>query len=79
MRAGARFDPDEFGELRDSRRGIYRLLGKSVRTLGAQQEGFERLHVSPVTRAERNPARHQPRNLETYLMSPDCKIDVSAP
>ncbi len=75
----ARIDPDEFGELRDSRRGVYRLLGKSVRALGAQNDGFERAHVSPVTRAERDPAKYEPANLRSYLESPDSEIDVSAP
>ena len=75
----AKIDPDEFGELRDSRRGIYRLLGKSIRTLGAEAGGFERAHVSPVTRAERDPARYEPENLKSYLASPDCRIDVSEP
>lgn len=74
-----RIDPDEFGELRDSRRGVYRLLGKSVRAIGAEQDGFERAHVSPVTRAERDPARYQPANLLSYLASPERQIDVSGP
>ena len=75
----ARIDPDEFGELRDSRRGIYRLLGKSVRPLGAEESGFERAHVSPLTRAERDPAGYAPANLKSYLGSPGCRIDVSEP
>jgi uncharacterized protein (DUF2235 family) len=75
----AKIGPDEFGELRDSRRGIYRLLGKSVRALGAEKEGFERVHISPVTRAERDPARYEPQNLRFYLASPTAEIDVSEP
>ncbi|MGH8720623.1 MAG: DUF2235 domain-containing protein [Burkholderiales bacterium] len=75
----ARLDPDEFGELRNSRTGIYALLGKSERVLGAQEAGFERAHVSPVTRVERDPARYEPQNLKAYLKSPGCEIDVSEP
>jgi len=75
----ARLDPDEFGELRDSRRGIYRLLGESLRPIGAQPEGFERAHVSPVTRAERDPASYEPANLRAYLASPGREIDVAEP
>jgi hypothetical protein len=75
----AQIDPDEFGELRDSRRGIYRLLGRSVRALGAEKDGFERVHVSPVTRAERDPVRYEPGNLMRYLRSPDSTIDTREP
>lgn len=75
----ARIDPDEFGELRDSRRGVYRLLGKSVRAIGAEKKGFERAHISPVTRAERDPARYEPANLQSYLAAPEREIDVSEP
>lgn len=75
----ARLDPDEFGELRDSRKGIYAWLGKSERVLGAQPAGFERVHVSPVTRAERDPAQYGPANLQRYLGSPQREIDASAP
>lgn len=75
----ARIAPDEFGELRDSRHGIYGLLGKSVRPMGAQKAGFERVHVSPVTRAERDPATYAPVNLEAYLRSPGREIDLSEP
>ena len=75
----ARLDPDEFGELRDSRTGIYKLLGRSVRAIGAQNAGFERVHVSPVTRVERDPARYEPENLKRYLGSAEREIDVSEP
>jgi uncharacterized protein (DUF2235 family) len=75
----ARLEPDEFGELRDSRTGIYKLLGKSERALGAQKAGFERVHVSPVTRVERDPAQYEPENLKRYLGSAGREIDVSEP
>ena len=75
----ARLDPDEFGELRNSRTGLYALLGKSERVLGAQKAGFERVHVSPVTRVERDPAKYAPANLKRYLGSPRREIDASEP
>jgi hypothetical protein len=75
----ARLDPDEFGELRDSRTGIYRLLGESLRAIGAQKQGSERAHVSPVVRTERDPATYEPPNLRAYLASPAREIDVSEP
>lgn len=75
----SRLDPDEFGELRDSRTGIYRLLGRSVRAIGAQKAGFERVHVAPVTRAERDPAKYEPANLKAYLALPDREVDTAEP
>jgi uncharacterized protein (DUF2235 family) len=75
----ARVAPDEFGELRNSRTGIYALLGRSVRAIGAQARGFERAHVSSVTRAERDPAKYAPANLKDYLGSAGRAIDVSEP
>jgi len=75
----AHLEPDELGELRDSRTGIYKLLGRSVRAIGAQKAGFERAHVSPVTRLERDPAKYEPENLQRYLRSAGREIDVSEP
>jgi uncharacterized protein (DUF2235 family) len=71
--------PDEFGELRDSRTFFYKLLGKSARAFGREPRGFERVHVSPVTRSERDPAGYAPANLMRYLRSPDTSIDTSEP
>lgn len=71
--------PDEFGELRDSRTLFYKLLGKSVRVIGGEPRGFECVHVSPVTRSERDPAGYGPANLVRYLRSPDTAIDTSEP
>jgi uncharacterized protein (DUF2235 family) len=71
--------PDEFGELRDSRTLFYKLLGKSMRAIGKEPRGFERLHVSPVTRMERDPAAYEPENARAYLRSSACEIDPSEP
>jgi hypothetical protein len=37
------------------------------------------VHVSPVTRLERDPARYEPENLRRYLGSAGREIDVSEP
>jgi len=74
-----RLAPDEFGELRDSRTGVYGILGKAVRPIGAQQKGFERLHHSPVERMERDPSVYLPENAVAYLKSPEREVDLSAP
>jgi hypothetical protein len=71
--------PDEFGELRDSRTGIYRLLGKAVRPIGEQAKGFERLHQSPVVRMERDPATYGPANAVAYVRSAKPEYDFSEP
>jgi uncharacterized protein (DUF2235 family) len=75
----ARVRPDEFGELRDSRTGIYRLLGKAVRPIGEQAKGFERLHQSPVARMERDPATYEPANAVAYVRSAKPEYDFSEP
>ena len=74
-----RLDTDEFGELRDSRTGIYQFLGKALRPIGEQQKGCERLHHSPIERMERDPADYEPENAAAYLRSKRREIDVSEP
>jgi uncharacterized protein (DUF2235 family) len=74
-----RLEPDEFGELRDSRTGLYQFLGKAIRPIGKQKKGFERLHHAPLERMERDPAKYEPENAKAYLKSPAREIDVSAP
>ncbi len=71
--------PDEFGELRNSRTGIYRLLGRSERLLGKQGQGFERLHHTPIDRMERDPADYEPQNAIDYLKSAKPELDFSEP
>ena len=74
-----RLAPDEFGELRDSRTGLYRLLGKAIRPIGEQEKSFERLHHAPIERMERDPAVYQPENAAAYLSSPQREIDIAEP
>jgi uncharacterized protein (DUF2235 family) len=76
-----RIDPDEFGELRESRTGVYRLLGRAVRGVGVQKNGFERLHHTPFDRMERDPAGYAPENLVAYLRKKEGRrpIDLSEP
>lgn len=73
-----RIAPDEFGELRESRTGIYRFLGKAIRVIGAQANGFEQLHHAAFDRMQRDPAGYGPENLTNYVRSPNLKIDLSA-
>ena len=70
---------DEFGELRNSRTGIYRFLGRSERLLGKQEQGFERLHHTPIDRMERDPADYEPQNAIDYLKSAKPEFDFSEP
>lgn len=74
-----RLAPDVFGELRESRTGIYRLLGKAVRDIGVQANGFERLHQAPHDRLQRDPAPYEPENLLAYLNSQQTRFDFSEP
>ncbi|HLX81747.1 MAG TPA: DUF2235 domain-containing protein [Burkholderiales bacterium] len=71
--------PDEFGELRDSRAGVYQFLGKAFRPIGGLQNGFERLHHAPLERMERDPAVYRPENAAAYVKSAQREIDFSAP
>lgn len=73
-----RIAPDEFGELRESRTGIYRFLGKAMRVIGAQANSCEQLHHAAFDRMQRDPAGYGPENLTNYVRSPNLKIDLSA-
>lgn len=74
-----RIDPDEFGELRESRTGLYRFMGKAVRPIGAQKLGFEKAHNSALDRLARDPAGYAPENLITYRDSAGFKVDLTEP
>jgi uncharacterized protein (DUF2235 family) len=67
--------PDVFGELRDSRRGLYRLMSPKLREIGVQAGGEERLHVAAFDRMQRDPAGYAPENLLRYLGSPAFRLD----
>lgn len=74
-----RLSPDVFGELRDSRVGIYRLLCKSARGIGRQTNGSERLHQTPHDRLQRDPTPYQPENLLAYLRAGNAHFDFDEP
>ena len=74
-----RLFPDVFGELRDSREGIYKLLCESVRSIGAQSNGCEFLHQTPHDRLQRDPTPYLPENLLAYLNAGPVRFDFSEP
>ena len=74
-----RIDPDEFGELRESRTGLYLITGKAVRPIGGQRNGFEKAHNTSLDRMTRDPAGYVPANLIVYRGSKDFKVDLSEP
>jgi hypothetical protein len=74
-----RIDPDEFGELRESRTGLYKLMGRAERAIGEQDQGFERAHNAAMDRMARDPARYVPANLVAYRDSERFKVDLSEP
>ncbi len=74
-----RIDPDEFGELRESRTGVYKVLGKAVRAIGGHRNGCEQAHNTPIGRMTRDPAGYAPGNLVAYRDSKDFKVDLSEP
>jgi uncharacterized protein (DUF2235 family) len=74
-----RIVPDEFGELRESRTGLYLLMGKAVRPIGVQKNGFEQAHNTALDRMTRDPAGYAPENLIAYRNSKEFKVDLSDP
>ena len=74
-----RMDPDEFGELRESRTGLYQFMGKAVRRIGGQKNGLEKAHNSALDRMTRDPAGYSPDNLIAYRDSKEFKVDLSEP
>jgi uncharacterized protein (DUF2235 family) len=74
-----RIEPDEFGELRDSRTGLYKLMGKAVRPIGKQKNGCEKAHNTAIDRMTRDPSGYAPENLVAYRDSGDFQVDVTEP
>lgn len=74
-----RLSPDVFGELRDSRTGIYKLLCKSVRKMGIQASGCEFLHQTPHDRLQRDPTPYAPVNVLAYLKAGEAHFDFTEP
>lgn len=72
--------PDVFGELRDSRSGLYKLLPAAPRVMGAHQYGgTEKIHQTPFERLQRDPAPYQPENLIACLQAGATRIDFDEP
>ena len=74
-----KLNPNAMGELRDSRTGFYKLMGKAVRPIGKQKNGFERAHNRATDRMTRDPAGYAPANLVAHRNSKDFKVDLSEP
>jgi uncharacterized protein (DUF2235 family) len=70
--------PNALGELRDSRTGLYLLMGKAERAIGQQKNGFEKAHNRALDRMVRDPD-YVPANLVTYQKSKDFSVDMSEP
>ena len=64
LQAMARPDPE--GELRESRRGLFKLLGSFLRPIGQQVQGRESVHESALERHRLDPS-YRPVNLQQYL------------
>lgn len=65
--------PDGFGEVHESRRGIYKLLASRIRRLG-QQASTEAVHPCVIERQRNSQPPYRPANLMAYLRRPDHKI-----
>jgi len=74
-----RVKPDALGELRDSRTGLYQFMGKAVRPIGKQKNGFEKAHNTAMDRMTRDPSGYAPENLVAYRDSNGFKVDVTEP
>jgi uncharacterized protein (DUF2235 family) len=73
-----RWKPDELGELRDSRTGFYKLMGRAERPIGKQKNAYEKVHRRAIARMERDPA-YKPANLVAYRQSGGYAEDGSPP
>jgi uncharacterized protein (DUF2235 family) len=70
--------PSSIGELRDSRTGFYKLMGKAEREIGEQKNGFEKAHMRALDRMVRDPS-YEPANLVKYRKSAGFAMDASEP
>ncbi len=71
--------PSAIGELRDSRTGFYKWMGKAEREIGKQKNGFEKAHNTALVRMTRDPAGYAPANLVAYRDSAGFDVDLSDP
>lgn len=66
--------PDIDGELRESKKGFYKIAKGHVRTIGVQTNGHESVHNSAVMRSESDRAKpwpYRPEKLLQYLAGDD--------
>jgi uncharacterized protein (DUF2235 family) len=61
--------PAHDGALHDSRQGVFRLLRRHVRSIGAAERANERVHESAIQRHQAGTLGYAPRNLSRYLES----------
>ena len=54
-------------------------MGKAVRPIGRQKNGFENAHNTSLDRMTRDPAGYAPGNLVAYRDSKEFKVDLSEP
>jgi len=68
----------ELGEMRDSRTGIYKLMGMAVRAMGKQKNGFEKVHNRAIGRMVMN-QDYRPSNLVAYRKAEGFRLDQAEP
>lgn len=64
--------PDAAGELRQSKKGFYKITKSHIRAIGVQKNGLESVHKSVIKRQESDqtkPGPYRPENLLQYLGS----------
>ncbi|MGH9869907.1 MAG: DUF2235 domain-containing protein [Candidatus Polarisedimenticolia bacterium] len=62
----ANIHPDPLGAIRDSRKGLYRLIPVQLRPIGEQPAGHEAIHASVYERGRKD-SDYRPPNLMTFL------------
>jgi len=71
--------PDSLGELRDSRKGIYRATPDYVRAIGVHKRGHEWVHPSVFDRIRRKMPRYAPENVGDWMVRAGLTIDDQPP
>ena len=59
--------PDHLGELRNSRIGMYRFLGKHIRRINSQKIPIKEVHESVLLRLQENSLNYRPENVAVDL------------
>jgi hypothetical protein len=75
-RLGAQIAPDPLGPMHNSRKGFYRLLARSARTI-IDTDGTACSKVASSAVERRDAGGHAPANLEEYLAAGGRVTDVS--